>query len=260
MNDIEYERMYRAEGLHWWYVSLHELILRHVCREAEKRGRLSILDAGCGTGRLMELMAPFGAVAGCDRSPLALRFCSQRGLEYTFSADLNHADLGRDRYDLITSIDVLYHLAVQDELAILDRFRAALRPGGCLILNLVAFESLRSTHDIAVHTRRRYRRSDVLQLLGLAGFQVERLSYRPCLPFPAVAAYRALSRFTTDTSKPERVASDVEVPHPLLNRVMLAVCRGENALIARGARLPFGTSVFAVARRPAETPANRNTP
>lgn len=52
MNDVEYERMYRAEGLHWWYVSLHELILRHVRLEVEKRGRLAILDAGCGTGRL----------------------------------------------------------------------------------------------------------------------------------------------------------------------------------------------------------------
>lgn len=260
MNEIEYERMYRAEGGHWWYVSLHELILRHVRHEAEKRGRLDILDAGCGTGRVMELMAPFGAVSGCDRSPLALSFCSLRGLESTFPADLNHADLGRDRYDLITSIDVLYHQAVQDEQAILNRFKAALKPGGVLILNLVAFESLRSTHDIAVQTRRRYRRSEVQQLLCSAGFQVEQLSYRPCLPFPAVAVYRALCRIFTDTSNPEQVSSDVEMPHPLLNRIMLSVCRGENALIARGVRLPFGTSVFAVARRPITSAGNGETP
>lgn len=260
MNDIEYERMYRAEGQHWWYLSLHELILHHVRREAEKRGRLAILDAGCGTGRLMELMAPFGSVAGCDQSPLALRFCSDRGLENAFPADLNNADLGRDRYDLITSIDVLYHQAVQDELVILSRFKDALKPGGCLILNLVAFESLRSTHDIAVQTRRRYRRSEVQQLLCSAGLEVEQLSYRPCLPFPAVAAYRSWCRITTDTSKPELVASDVELPHPLLNRIMLAACRMENALIARGVRLPFGTSVFAVARRPVKTAGNRKNP
>ena len=260
MNDIEYERMYRAEEHHWWYVALHDLIIRCVRREAHRRGPRAILDAGCGTGRLMELMAPFGSVTGCDRSPLALRFCRQRGFESTFSADLNNADLGASRYDLITSIDVLYHKAVQDELAILTRFRNALKPDGCLILNLVAFESLRSTHDIAVHTRRRYRRSEVMQLVLSAGFQVELLSYRPCLPFPAVATYRALRRITTDTSKPERVASDVGLPNPLLNRIMLSTCRTENALVFHGMRLPFGTSVFAVARRPIETAGNRETP
>ena len=260
MNDIEYERMYRAEEHHWWYVALHDLILRQLHHEAEKRGQLAILDAGCGTGRLMELMAPFGSVTGCDRSPLALLFCSQRGLEDTFSADLNSADLGRNCYDVITSIDVLYHLAVQDELAILGRFRNAIKPGGCLILNLVAFESLRSTHDIAVHTRRRYRRAEVMQLLRSAGFEVELLTYRPCLPFPALAAYRMLCGITTDTSKPEQVASDVVLPNPLLNRIMLKVCRAENWLIDNGARLPFGTSVFAVARRPTEASGIRKTP
>lgn len=259
MNEIEYERMYRAEGHHWWYVALHDLIISCVRLEAQGRGRLDILDAGCGTGRLMELMEPFGEVTGFDHSPLALRFCGQRGLENTFSADLNSADLGHDRYDLITSIDVLNHLAVQDEFVILRSFRNALKPGGCLILNLVAFESLRSTHDIAVHTRHRYRRSEVMQLLRLAGFQVELLSYRPCLPFPAVAIYRALRRFTTDISEPERVASDVGLPNPLLNRIMLTACRAENELLLHGLRLPFGTSVFAVARRPIETTGNRES-
>lgn len=260
MNDIEYERMYRAEGEHWWYVALHDMILRSVRREAETRGRLSMLDAGCGTGRLMELLAPFGVVTGCDYSALALGFCRQRGLDNTFAMDLNEADLGHERYDLVTSIDVLYHRAVRDEIAVLKRFNAALKPGGCLILNLVAFESLRSTHDIAVHSRRRYRRGEVGQMLSVAGFHVEMLTYRPCLPFPVVAAYRAWCRLTADTSKPDQIASDVTLPNPLLNRIMSWLCRVENVLIDNVIRLPFGTSVFAVARRPVDTGSPRNTP
>lgn len=250
MNDIEYGNMYEVEDTHWWYVSLHELICSYLADERRLKGTpLEMLDAGCGTGRLMQLMATFGRVEGFDMSDRALEFCSTRGLKNFSQANLNDIELDENRYDVITSIDVIYHLAVQDESQVLSRLRRALKPGGLLVLNLVAFEFLRSTHDIAVQTRRRYTRGDLETLLKQAGFVVEKSSYRIAFLFPLIALYRLVLRILPHPASPENVASDVYPPNPLVNTVLLFISRAENLLQLRFS-LPFGTSAFMVARRP----------
>ncbi|GAM09064.1 putative S-adenosylmethionine-dependent methyltransferase [Geobacter sp. OR-1] len=248
MNDIEYQNMYEVEDTHWWYVSLHELICSYIADERRGKGApLDILDAGCGTGRLMQLMERFGTVEGFDMSEHALGFCRARGMEHTRLADLNEVELGENRYDVITSIDVIYHLNVRDEAAVFKKLYRALKPGGLLILNLVAFEFLRSTHDIAVHTRRRYTRASLHPLLTMQGFHIETSSYRPAFPFLPIALYRLVRRILPCSSDPEMVISDVPLPIRVVNDFLLHISRFENRLI-RARSLPFGTSLFITAR------------
>lgn len=250
MNEREYDSMYAVEDTHWWYVSLHELICSYVAGERNRKGApLDILDAGCGTGRLMQLMQPYGTVEGFDLSERALGFCRERGLANIRQANLNDVEPGETRYDIITSIDVIYHRAVQDESGILTRFYRSLKPGGLLIVNLPAFEFLRSTHDIAVHTRRRYTRGELENLLIRCGFAVEKSSYRIAFLFPFIAGYRLARRFLPHPAQPGNVASDVSAPSPLLNVALLFSSRMENAL-QRRIDLSFGSSVFMVVRRP----------
>jgi 2-polyprenyl-3-methyl-5-hydroxy-6-metoxy-1,4-benzoquinol methylase len=249
MNPREYRQMYRVEDFHWWYVALHELITSVVVRERAGAGQLHILDAGCGTGRLCRILERFGPVSGCDMSDDALECCRERGLTEVFKADLNTAIFPSAAYDVITSIDTLYHRAIEDESVILSRFHDALKPGGLLIINLVAHEFLRSTHDVAVHTRKRYTRSEVIGLLEGSGFTVEMASYRLGFLFPQIASYRLLRRWLNFTSDAEQIASDVHVPNPLINRFLLGLARLENQLILK-ASIPFGTSVFIVGKRP----------
>jgi len=250
MNIAEYRRMFEAEDQHWWYVGLHELVMCHVTAEAERCGRpLRILDAGCGTGRLMQLMSAYGEVEGYDASEEALHYCRKRGLEASL-ADLNDLQLEGDRYDIITSIDVLYHTGIRDDVAVLKRLYAALKPGGMLILNLVAHECLRSSHDIAVHTRERYTRQSLLARVESAGFSAGYAAYRVCFLFPLIAGYRMLQRgIGVGAADPGAVASDVIVPGRLVNALLLGVIRLENRVMKRWP-LPFGSSVFLLARKP----------
>jgi len=248
VNEREYHIMYQVEERHWWYVALHELIARLVAGEAEARGRLAILDAGCGTGRLASLLQRYGEVRGCDLSPLALAYSRRRGVE-AFAADLNSDDLGAGRYDLITAIDVLYHRAVVAEGAVLASLHRALRPGGLLLINVPAHELLRGSHDLAVHTRRRYTRRELLPLLRQAGFTVEWSTYRLGFLFAPLALWRLAKRLLSAGAEPGEVASDVHLPAAPLNRLLLALARAENRLLLRRP-LPLGTSLFVVARRP----------
>ncbi|SNB44905.1 bifunctional 2-polyprenyl-6-hydroxyphenol methylase/3-demethylubiquinol 3-O-methyltransferase UbiG [Geobacter sp. DSM 9736] len=248
MNKPEYERMYRVEDSHWWYRGLHDLVIRHVSRESAGRKGLSLLDAGCGTGRLCSLLTSFGDVAGCDVSSDALAFCRERGLGNVFHADLNQVDLGCCRYDIITAIDVLYHRNIRDDHAVVARFHRALKPGGLLIVNLVAFEFLRSTHDIAVHTRKRYRRKEAVEMLERAGLQVETAAYRLGFLFPPIACYRLARRILHAGGEASAVDSDVRLPSPGINRLLLGAVLLENRLVQRGLG-PAGSSVFLTARK-----------
>lgn len=251
MNLIEYTRMYAAEDSHWWYVGLHELILATIQRESRSLARpLVIFDAGCGTGRLVQLMGLHGyRVEGCDASEEALRLCRLRGIETVTMADLNTVELEPGKYDVITSIDVLYHTNISDDSAVMRRLLNGLKPGGMLILNLVAHEFLRSTHDIAVHTRERYIRKELCKRLQAAGFGIAFATYRVSILFPFIAVFRLLSRFAScRTAEPGEVASDVSMPHRMINALLLKTVRLENIFL-RWVALPFGSSVFVVARK-----------
>jgi SAM-dependent methyltransferase len=243
--------MYEVEDRHWWYVSLHERILELVGREARRLGRpLEIFDAGCGTGRLAQLLSrERHRVTGCDASDEAIRLCRQRGLGGILRADLNTIELVPDSCDVITAIDVLYHADIVDDVGVMRRLGRALRPGGLLLLHLVADESLRSTHDVAVHTRERYTRSTLHARLREAGLWVEDVRYRVGLLFPLIALHRRGSRAALRARpRPEEVASDVAMPHPAVNALLLGIGRLENRL-PRWVRLPRGSSLLATARR-----------
>ena len=246
MNEVEYITMYEAEDKHWWYVSLHDLILRTIPRNAPV---LRILDAGCGTGRLLQLLSAFGSVQGCDASRTALRCCQERGLTAVFQADLNTTTLDLDCYDVITSIDVLYHANIADERAVLKKLHAALKPGGLLIFQVPAYEWLRSDHDQAVHTRKRYLRSEVVAMLGDSGFIIEKSTYRVGILLPPIAMIRLRQRLCRRHGSGTKPVSDVKQSPAPVNAVFRRVMKIENQLL-RWISFPAGTSVFAVARKP----------
>jgi SAM-dependent methyltransferase len=249
MNEAEYVTMYEAEDSHWWYASLHALVLQSLPKSSD----LVIFDAGCGTGRLMQLMQVRGRVSGCDNAPEAVALCGKRGVSNVRMCDLNTTQLPESRYDVITSIDVLYHRAVKDEHLVLKSMHRALKPGGMLIFQVPAYEWLRSEHDEAVHTERRYTRSGVVTMLRDAGLVVEKASYRVGLLFLPIAAIRVFGRRSRNGRGRQNPVSDVTRHSRIVNTLLTKVLLAENALL-KHVSLPFGSSVFAIARKPATKP------
>ena len=250
MNAVEYQRMFEAEDRHWWYITLRELVDGCVAAEHARRGPLRIFDAGCGTGGNMARLARFGRVEGCDVSPEAVAACARRGLRDVRCADLASVDLPPAAFDVVTVLDVLYHRWVGDDAAVLRRLFNALRPGGLLLVNEAAFESLRSPHDEAVMTRHRYRPRELRERLEDAGFRVEHVSGRLALLYLPIALFRAVRRLQSGAAGEGAPASDVWLPPRPLNALLELTGKADNAMVRRFA-VPFGTSVFAVARRPA---------
>src|SRR5207244_11124342 len=86
-------------------------------------------------------------------------------------------------FDVVVSLDVLYHRQVSQNRAISEIARV-LKPDGFLILNLPAFDFLRGRHDVAVHGTRRYTVRRIRELLGPTRFKPETVFYwNACLFF-----------------------------------------------------------------------------
>jgi ubiquinone/menaquinone biosynthesis C-methylase UbiE len=148
-----------------------------------------VLDAGCGTGGLLELLGKAFNVAGFDDSFEAVHKAFERNGFYESLAvgDVESIPFHNNRFDAVTCIDVIYHANVTNEKLSLNEIHRVLKPGGYLILQVPAFECLRGGHDEAVHTRKRYRTCEIRSLLTETGFKVTKIRYRyPWLFLPAL--------------------------------------------------------------------------
>jgi SAM-dependent methyltransferase len=246
MSPEENEIMRSVEDHYWWYQALRP----HVAAAIEPAApNFALLDAGCGTGGMLNVLRqkfPTAELTGVDQSTHALELTAARETgAKLISASVQELPFPENSFDFVLSLDVLSAIGLDDSRAVHEAHRV-LRPGGRLILNVAALESLRGAHDDAVDVDRRYTRRQLQGLLDGAHFRVERLSYWNATFTPPIALIRWLSRARSRQNEPPR--SDFRAVPPLLNSVLRRVAALElNA--SRHVSLPFGTSLFAVARK-----------
>ncbi|MGH7909894.1 MAG: class I SAM-dependent methyltransferase, partial [Thermodesulfobacteriota bacterium] len=191
METSEYKTMYEVEDSYWWYVGLRDLVFSYFKKQYPHGSGLKILDAGCGTGALLENLIEHGYrdVKGMDISEHALFYCKKRDLNQILLGSISKLPFRNNQFDLITSMDVLCCLQVVDDLSALREFYRVLKSYGRLILHVPAYKFLMSEHDKATHTGIRYSKDDLYRKLELAGFKIERITYRNSFLFPLVMFY-----------------------------------------------------------------------
>jgi len=242
----EYEKMCNLEDSYWWFAGKRRIAQNLIEEFVHLNQREAILDVGCGTGATMCFLDHYGRAYGIDISETALRFCQERALSGLSRASALRLPFADSSFSLITAFDVLYHEEVVDDLKALKEFHRVCRRGGSVLISEPAFNFLWSGHDVAYHGRRRYIASELKSKLEEVGFQVIKLSYSNALLFPFIFAFRMWKRLC----KPSPEArSDLKPLNPYLNKVLLAVYNLEASLV-RKTRLPVGSSVVCVARKP----------
>jgi SAM-dependent methyltransferase len=109
---------------------------RRIEELATDDSKIDILDAGCGRRWPLSLAGVQYRLTGIDTDEEALRVRrDQTGdLDEWIAGDLRTVELGEAAYDVVYCSFVLEHVA--GARTVLDRFTAALRPGGLLILRI----------------------------------------------------------------------------------------------------------------------------
>lgn len=248
MEYIEYEVMAAVERHHWWYGGMRAITIALLDPHYAQRHDLRILDAGCGTGGNALFLQRYGRVVGVDLAQAALERSPPRlSGRFTRSSVLTlpFADAS---FDLVTSFDVLYHRRVQDELVALREVRRVLRPEGRLLLRLPAYEFLRSNHDAAVHTRRRYTTTAVRELVARAGLLVEHCSYVNSFLFPVALATRLTEKLMLFRERQHLRTSSMNPPSALINITLRWALASEASWLKQGTTFPFGLSIICLAR------------
>jgi SAM-dependent methyltransferase len=245
MEPGEYDHIARVEDRHWWYAGMRAAARAWVeacVAPALAAGPARILDAGCGVGGGLRWLSAFGRPVGLDVHPAAVRYSARTGYSVAQGSvqSLPFADAA---FDLVTSFEVLYHLAVTDDVAALAELRRVTRPGGWLLVRVPAHNWLRGAHDRQVHTRHRYGRAELRDRLLRAGWRVQRLTPLGAWMLPPAVLARLVQRRG-------QAQSDVSIPPAPINRLLQAALAAEGRL-ARRWDLPFGLSLLALARRPA---------
>jgi SAM-dependent methyltransferase len=227
---------------HWWWRSREAFLLGWIERLNRRSALHTILDVGCGDGLFFERLERFGRVEGLE--PDASLVSDPRWRSRIRIAPLEFHDAASREYDLVLMLDVLEHIA--DDGAALGAAWSAIRPGGHVLLTVPALPWLWSRHDEANQHYRRYDASGLRRLLEDAGFVVETVRYF----FLWTVAPLLVRRWIAPAGAG---AADYEVPIPPapINRVLDVLSRGEHAA-GRFVRWPIGSSLLAIARRPAQ--------
>jgi SAM-dependent methyltransferase len=143
--------------------------------DAEHRGRYwwaaqiapgrDVLDAACGTGYGMAMLAEAGAksVAGVDIAPDAVAEarsrCGDPGAVH--EADVRRLPFAEDSFDLVVCWETIEHVAEGEQ--VIDEFRRVLRPGGILLVSSPNPAVYPPGNEHHVHE---YRPEELLSLVG----------------------------------------------------------------------------------------------
>lgn len=238
----DYAQLYQQLYFHhWWWRARESIILSELNRLSLK-SPVKVLDVGCGNGLFLPALAKWsgGEVYGIETdTSLLTEDCPYRRNIYTDPFGEGRYDRMRGHFDLVTALDVIEH--VEDDASFVTHMIDLLKPGGCLLVTVPAFQSLWDYHDDINQHYRRYTSLSLSRVLASQG-EVFRIRYL----FPSLFAAKWLVA-RVNRHRRNRI-SQASVPASLVTAVVTTWLRIEDPL-TRLLKVPFGTSVLAMTRK-----------
>jgi SAM-dependent methyltransferase len=245
MNYEQFQDMDCMEETHFWFKARREIIQNILAAHCLDHRELSVLEIGCGTGgNLKYFKSIYSNLVGCEVSEDAINFARHKLPDF----DIRKCNLPDDipfensKFDVIFLFDVLEH--IKDDAASLESIKQKLNVGGSLVVTVPAYQFLYGAYDKFLFHFRRYSKTRLLNLLTAAGFKITYSSYFNCWLFPAVLISRLLEKMFNKTSKYVISGNKTSLINSLFYRIM----RSEKHLLLKKYKLPFGSSVIAIAR------------
>jgi SAM-dependent methyltransferase len=242
MEDIVYHTNYRLENEYWWFVARNKILFDLI----ESRCKITsgrMLDVGCGTGGFAKLMSDRFDVTCLDTSPIALDYCRQRGLKNLVNSDLNTFAQKSEKFDLITTLDVLEH--IDDDLSVIKAASSLLSDKGWFVATVPAYQWLWSQHDVIHRHVRRYTLGRFKQRLEAGNFRIEYSSYFNTFLFPPAVAKRLIEKVLGSEKKETQPVDNVS---QFQNRLFTSIFLSEENIL-KHCRMPFGLSIMAICKK-----------
>ncbi len=245
MESFIYERMWTNEESYWWFRARREILAAVVRNWAS--GGARILDAGCGTGFIAQVLREDYRVAVMDAAPEAVRFSMKRDLPAT-QASLAQLPYASESFDLVGCFDVLYHRAASPLATTLREIHRVLQPEGVLVTAEPAYQWLFGEAYVLDHARERFTAAGLAGHLREAGFTVRKAGYFNTYLAPAIIGMRLLRRIRLRVWPWSKRSTEFGATAEPLNRLFAAILCAEKSRVVQGG-YPFGVSVICVAQK-----------
>ncbi|OCQ88879.1 type 12 methyltransferase [Nostoc sp. MBR 210] len=233
-----------VEDQHWWFVGRRQIVEKLI-RQLKLPNNAKILEAGCGTGGNLSMLARYGEVAAMEFDETACQLANERQVTTVRQGSLPDQIPFNDQYDLIVILDVLEH--IDDDLAALKALSSRLKPNSWLLITVPAYQFLWSYHDEINYHKRRYTLKRLKRVVRLAGYNIGYGSYFNTWLFPLVAGVRLLKNLLKLDKKSD-ASGDLNLPAKLINKFLTFLFASERYFMNR-VSLPFGVSVALMAQK-----------
>ncbi|EDZ62258.1 SAM-dependent methyltransferase [Sulfurimonas gotlandica GD1] len=245
-NKQEYIKMNNVESKHWWYKSLHKLVLSTI-RDQFYFSNISILDAGCGTGGLLHFLSRDKnySLEGFDISEEAISIAKSKDLKVEYM-DLKKYKYTNKLYDVIISNDTMYFFTLEEQTLILNEFYKSLKHNGIIILNLPSLDIFSGSHDEAVGITKRFNEKMVSSMVDSSKYRIIKKIYWPFLLSPIIFLVRYMQRLQLKSKKNIEIKSDIDMPSSIVNNILYKIVSFENKFFKKK---PFGSSLFLVLKK-----------
>ena len=233
---------------HPWWQARTELTLAMLERLGI-RAPARVLDVGCGWGATLEALERRGyQAAGVD--------ISRRTLEQLDRPDrvLYIADLSRDLpadaggFDAVLALDVIEH--IDDDGDAVSKLGQLARPGGVVIVSVPALPEFFTEFDEIQGHRRRYLPETLRAAFLDSGLDVDRIFWWGQWLVPMLRRQRSKKKKEAGDTAAETYRRYLTLP-PWPASLVLRLGFAMEKRRALDDKLRTGTSLFAVARRPA---------
>jgi 2-polyprenyl-3-methyl-5-hydroxy-6-metoxy-1,4-benzoquinol methylase len=258
---MHFRSLISVEDRHFWFRARNQLIsifAKQLVSELAPGYR--VMEMGCGDGnvlRFLEQVCGSEAITGMDLYAEGLKYARKRTACNVVQGDVSQPPFSKT-FHLIGMFDVLEH--VPKDTGILNDVWNLLEPNGVLLLTVPAHGHLWSYFDEVSGHCRRYERRDLRTKLEQANFIIEYLTEYMASVYPLMWLSRKVrSRARVASGQPRDVLLEEVRVIPFVNGILSLLLSLELQWLARRKQLPFGASLFAIARKsvPAQTPSSQ---
>ena len=240
MNRAEYEIMHNIERSYWWFRGkkfLLEMLLR-IHLENSNDGKL--LDIGCGTGMILDLLNSYGTGYGVELSALAIKILRGKKQKLIAQSDANRTmPFKNNVFDTVTCLDVLEH--IENDMDLIKEMVRICKPGGIIFITVPAMGFLWSYHDKALHHKRRYTKRPLVNKIIELDAELVKSSYFNVTSLFPLLIFRKLKSVLARNGYSK---SDFFVPVPgWINELLFFYYISELNLL-RIMNIPFGVSLL----------------
>ena len=243
MDSEAFSLMASHEEHHWWFVG-RRAVIDALLDRLPLVAETEVLEAGCGTGGNLYMLARRGRVSAFEPSVVARDLARQKAQHATVvDGELpDRLPFESGSFDLVVALDVLEHIELDQDA--LMSLALLVKPGGYVLITVPAHPILWGAHDRRLHHIRRYRRERLRNLCLATGCELRLLTAFNTILSPLAVTLRLLERVG-----PISFGNQERMPPGPVNRLLGRLFAFEGRILRRTS-LPFGVSYAAVLRRP----------